>query len=533
VIQPARPTGQPNVAVIGCGYWGANLVRIFFQAGSLVAVADDVDAVAQGAAATTGVPVRSVTDLLADPDVDAVVVATPAATHAQLAIDALDAGKHVFVEKPLALHVSDAERVVDAAQRAGRILMVGHLLRYHPAFVALQTLVAEGELGRLRYIYSNRLNFGRFRRVENILWSFSPHDISMILSLVGSEPDEVSAVASSYLQENVADVTTTHLSFPGGEGAHVFVSWLHPYKEQRLVVVGDQAMAVFDDGLPWNQKLRLYAHQVTWRDGMPEAFRADGRDLELTAEEPLARECRHFLDSITAGTPPLTDGEEGLRVLRVLEAAETSISARPLGTPQRSDRRADGLIRRPSGALVQETAVIDAGAELAAGTRVWHFSHILHGTRIGENSVLGQNVMVGPNVTVGNRCKIQNNVSVYEGVEIDDDVFCGPSAVFTNVLIPRADVDRKAQFVPTRVRRGASIGANATIICGTELGERCLIGAGAVVTRDVPPHALMVGSPAHQVGWVSHSGARLDDDLRCPETGVGYRLVEGALVVLE
>jgi UDP-2-acetamido-3-amino-2,3-dideoxy-glucuronate N-acetyltransferase len=179
-----------------------------------------------------------------------------------------------------------------------------------------------------------------------------------------------------------------------------------------------------------------------------------------------------------------------------------------------------------------ETAVVDSGAEIGPGTKIWHFAHVLSGSRIGANCNLGQNVMVGPNVHIGNGCKIQNNVAVYEGVTLEDDVFCGPSMVFTNVLLPRAHVSRRAEFLATRIKRGASIGANATIVCGHTVGEYAMIGAGAVVTRDVPDFALMIGTPARRIGWVSRSGERLKPDLVCPRSGERYRLEGGRLLLV-
>ena len=176
-----------------------------------------------------------------------------------------------------------------------------------------------------------------------------------------------------------------------------------------------------------------------------------------------------------------------------------------------------------------ETAIVDAGVEIGPGSKIWHFAHILSGSKIGANCNLGQNVMVGPNVQIGNGCKIQNNVAVYEGVTLEDDVFCGPSMVFTNVLLPRAHVSRRSEFLPTLIKRGASIGANATIVCGHTVGAYAMIGAGAVVTRDVPDFALMVGAPARRIGWVSRSGERLKADLVCPRTGENYRLENGTL----
>ncbi|MEZ5138946.1 MAG: Gfo/Idh/MocA family oxidoreductase [Acidimicrobiales bacterium] len=314
-----------RVAVVGCGAWGKNHVRTHAALGSLGAVVDPDPAVAAAQAEAHGAPARTFDEVLADASLDAVVLAAPAADHARLADAALGAGKHVFVEKPLALTVADAERTVAAAAAADRVLMVGHLLQYHAAFLALRDLVAEGRLGQLRYLYSNRLNLGQFRQEENSLWSFAPHDLSMLLSLVGSEPDEVWATGASYLSSDVADVTTTHLGFPGGVRAHVFVSWLHPFKEQRLVVVGSDAMAVFDDLQPWESKLVVYEHGVDWSAGRPRPERAEGVAIELAQTEPLRAECEHFLACVGSGAVPRTDGHEGLRVLRVLARAQASL----------------------------------------------------------------------------------------------------------------------------------------------------------------------------------------------------------------
>lgn len=512
-----------NVVVVGAGYWGRNLVRVLSRSGRLAAVVDS--AADESSLETGGAPVlpdERLDEALADPGVSAAVVATPAATHAELARRCLEAGRHCFVEKPLALDVSQARALVDLAAERGLTLMVGHLLQYHPAFERLREMVAEGDLGAIRYLYSNRLNLGRFRREENALWSFAPHDISMILALVGEEPSAVSATGGAYLRRHVADVTTTHMEFPGGSRAHVFVSWLHPVKEQKLVVVGERGMVVFNDRVPWDQKLVLYRHEVEWRDGDPQPRVAEGEPVSLVEDEPLGREVAHFLHCIDTGTVPATDGHEGVRVLRVLDAAQASLDAggQPIGL---------GVATR-GGARIHPTAVIDDGVTIGSGTAVWHFSHVLSGSVIGRDCSLGQNVMVGPDVVIGDRCRIQNNVSIYEGVTLEDGVFCGPSCVFTNVLNPRAEVSRRDEFLPTRVGQGASIGANATVVCGNDVGAYALVGAGAVVTSDIAPHALVVGVPARQIGWVSHEGERLTDDLVCPRSGQKYELRDGALV---
>lgn len=317
---------DPGVAVIGCGYWGRNLVRNFAEHGALRAVCDDSPQVAAEQSAKHGAPVRGIDQILSDGTIAAVAIATPAVTHAALAARALAAGKHVFVEKPIALELRAAEELKAQAERAGRVLMVGHLLRYHPVFIRLHEFVRAGRIGRLRHLYSHRLNLGKVRREENILWSFAPHDISMILALVGSEPARVSAIGNCILHPTIADVTTTHMEFPGGESAHVFVSWLHPFKEQKLVLVGDDCMAVFDDMQPWERKLALYPHRIEWKDGAPVPNRADAEFVQVAQAEPLREETGHFLACCAGRDRCRTDAAEAIRVLRVLQAAEQALA---------------------------------------------------------------------------------------------------------------------------------------------------------------------------------------------------------------
>ncbi len=508
-----------RVACIGAGAWGANLLRNFARLNVLYAVCDTHRETLQAAASAYpgAKAVGQVEAVLDDARVDAVAIATPAGTHADLAKRVLAAGKDVFVEKPLALTLEEGRSVVEAADRAARILMVGHILHYHPAVKALRHLIARGDLGKLQYVYSSRLNIGKVRREENILWSFAPHDLSALLYLVGQEPDVVQANGGTYLQQGVPDVTLTTFAFPGGVRGHVFVSWLHPFKEQKLVVVGSRKMAVFDDLA--KDKLLLYPHEVDWIEQIPVAHRAEAAVVPLEMEEPLAAECRHFLDCVARRTTPQTDGQEALRVLRVLQAAQDSLDRGGAGcAPARTDLRFPGC-------LIHETAVVDEPADILAGTRLWHFSHVLAGSRIGADCSIGQNVTVGPNVSVGNRVKIQNNVSVYEGVTLEDFVFCGPSVVFTNVVNPRSAVPRKSEFKPTRVQYGATLGANSTILCGVTIGRHAFVGAGAVVTRSIPDHALVMGNPAKQTGWMCACGVKLavaKGGARCTACGARY-----------
>ncbi|MEN8237073.1 MAG: Gfo/Idh/MocA family oxidoreductase [Pseudomonadota bacterium] len=510
------PDKQPQIAVIGCGHWGKNLVRNFAELGALTAVCDHNESLAQNLSKKHNVPMLTSEQILSTPDIKGIVIAAPAIHHAALATQALDTGKHVFVEKPLAVSVEDAQMLCELAQSKNLTLMVGHLLQYHPAFLQLKQMVDNGTLGKLQYLYSNRLNLGKFRNEENILWSFAPHDISMILALTGEMPEKIFATGARHINPTIEDSTTTHMHFASGVQAHIFVSWLHPFKEQKLVVVGDKGMAVFDDGQEWGQKLKIYPHQVNWIKGVPTPEKAEVTPVPLEVSEPLKLECQHFLDCIETGKQPRTDGPEGLNVLRVLDAAQKSIRT---GAYVAMDERDPTYFQH-------ETAIIDANCSIGKGSKIWHFSHVMRGACVGDNCVIGQNVMIGAEVVVGNNCKIQNNVSIYKGITLEDGVFCGPSCVFTNVMTPRAEVERKDEFLPTHVEKGVTIGANATILCGVRLGAYSMIGAGAVVTKDVKPQALVVGNPARQVGWVSHAGEKLGDDLVCPREGRRY-VVDG------
>lgn len=315
------------VAVCGCGHWGRNLVRVFDELGALRRICDP-QAAHLGAVAARH-PAAETTDsheaILADASIDAVVLATPAETHYELAGAALRAGKHVFVEKPLALHCAEARELIALAAAKRRVLMVGHLLRYHPAVIALKELCEAGELGKIEYAYSNRLNLGKIRREENALWSFAPHDISVLLHLCDGLPVQVTSAGGAYLQPGIADVSLSSLLFPGGRRAHIFVSWLHPYKEQRLVVVGSKKMAVFDDLA--RDRLCLYDKDIELVDGSFKTRKPEARAVKIDDTEPLKNECVHFLECVANGATPRTDGEEGLRVLRVLEACFDSMQS--------------------------------------------------------------------------------------------------------------------------------------------------------------------------------------------------------------
>jgi predicted dehydrogenase len=320
-----------RVGVVGLGYWGPNLARNFAALdGCELRWLCDADAGARERLATTFPGARTTDELeqlLADDELDAVVLATPVRTHAELAARVAGAGKHCFVEKPLATNAADAEAAVAAAASAGTLLMVGHLLEYHPAVERLKTLVDEGELGPLFYLYGNRLNLGKLRADENALWSLGAHDVSVALRLIGEEPVECLAHGASYVREGIEDVVFCYLRFPSGIVAHLHLSWLDPHKERRLTVVGARRMATFDDMLV-EGKLAVYDK------GFDEDARSWGEYITRSGEvfspripnaEPLRLECEHFVQCVRSGQTPRSDGPRGLRVVRVLEQLQRSL----------------------------------------------------------------------------------------------------------------------------------------------------------------------------------------------------------------
>lgn len=312
-----------KIGLVGCGYWGKNLLRNFHALGALGLICEPSpqhQAVARELAPEV-LLVESFAEAL-ESQVSALVIATPAVTHFDLVLQALRAGKDVFVEKPLATNLADGLALKAEAEALGRILMVGHILEYHPACVKLVELVRAGELGEICYLYSNRLSLGKVRREENILWSFAPHDVALMNRIVGAAPERVAAFGAAYVQNDIADITVTNLSYPGGVRGHIHVSWLHPFKEQRLVVVGTKKMASFN-GV--SNRLVIYDQHVEWQKGEPVPVKHDGTEIPFPADEPLRLECQAFLDAIETRHPPLTDALNGVQVLSVLEAAQKSL----------------------------------------------------------------------------------------------------------------------------------------------------------------------------------------------------------------
>ena len=319
-----------NVAVIGAGRWGKNLIRNFYQLNALHTICDRSDSVLEHnqqiyPETQMATNYQSVLD---NPQITRIVIAAPAFMHYQLAKQALIAGKDLYVEKPLCLNCEEAEELVHLAKKSSRILMVGHLLQYHPCVRQLQEMVCGGELGKVHYIVSNRLNLGAIRTEENALWNFAPHDVSVILSLCNHRmPSQVRCMGAAYVTPGIADTTLTTLRFEEDIRAHIHVSWLNPFKEQKLVVIGSLGMAVFDDTKVWEDKLLLYRSQVKWeQDSIPRIDSTPAEKVAVPEAEPLREECIHFLKCCQDRTAPKTDGHEGLRVLQVLQAAQSSLN---------------------------------------------------------------------------------------------------------------------------------------------------------------------------------------------------------------
>ncbi|CAN7372585.1 Gfo/Idh/MocA family protein [Mesorhizobium sp. LjRoot246] len=310
---------KPRIAVLGCGYWGSNHIRTLKALGALHAVSDTNRARAEGFASEQDCLAIEPDQLFVRDDIDAIVMALPPQFHADLAVRAVESGKDVLVEKPIALTVADAERAVQAAKDNGRVFMVGHVLRFHPAFETLKGLIDKGELGEVRYIHSHRLGLGKFHTENDALWDLAPHDLSMILAITGTEPIEVRGEGAALL-DNLSDFAHLHMRFPNGLRSHLFTSRLNPYRERRLTVVGTKAMAVFDDVEPWERKLAVYRHAV-WQDSGQWAFTTNEPSYVAVAQGmPLTRELEHFIQCIETRAEPRTSGEEAVRVLRILTA---------------------------------------------------------------------------------------------------------------------------------------------------------------------------------------------------------------------
>lgn len=517
---------KSTLIVVGAGRWGLNHVATAHELGALVAVVDHhseaLDQVRLRIGADAKVDLcRDLSDALRTHKDAAVIVATPPATHYSITKRVIQAKRHVLVEKPLCVKLHEADELVKMASKTNVILMVDHLLQYNLHHRRLLQLIRTGFVGEVTRVRMSRMNFGTVRTEENVLWSFTPHDVSILLAICANqEPATVACVGQKVVSCGIDDYVDMSLRFSDGVQAQIEATWMHPLKERRLVVYGTKGTLILNEAMPDERAPKLHGFKWSAKrkaDGSSVVIEKQEEDLvsslsmlseardnigQLVDKSPLLVTLEHFLDCIAKKKPPQTDGEEGFRVLKVLAAATESLNKDGAPVDLSTGTQCPNVYVHP-------TAVVDSGAILGPGTKVWHFSHIMPGAKLGPSCNVGQNVYIGGKASLGRNVKVQNNVSIYDAVVIADDVFLGPSCVLTNVKTPRSHVNRKNAYIPTRIGKGVTVGANATIVCGTRLGSFCFIGAGAVVTKDVPAHALVYGNPATVQGWVSTTGARL------------------------
>ncbi len=509
-----------RICVVGAGHWGKNHIKTLHELGALGGIVES-DLKKQDELKKQYVNTRFYEDLkdaLSD-SYDGYTVATPAYTHYSVGKEILEQRKPVLIEKPMALKVSEARELKQLADKKNVTLMVGHVLLFHPAIQKIKELIQDNKIGKLQYIYSNRLNLGTVRTEENILWSFAPHDIAIFEYLIECLPTEIISRGGAFLQPYIHDSTMTILKFPNNIVGHIFVSWLHPFKEHRIIVIGSKGMFVYEDSSD-KKDLLFYEKGIDWVRGEPVKREGPTEIIHYDIKMPLTEELKYFIEHLDGEKPAISDGRNGVEVLEILEKATLSLlEEKPLNDNNQNQMHY----------FLHSSSFVDEHVEIGEGTKIWHFSHIQSNAKIGKNCTFGQNVNVGNNVVIGNHVKVQNNVSIYEGVELEDYVFCGPSMVFTNIKDPRCKYPQRGgkHYLRTLVKEGASIGANATIMCGITIGKHAFIGAGAVVTKDVPDYALMLGVPARQAGWACECGENLPpitNKITCPRCSIQYEL---------
>jgi UDP-2-acetamido-3-amino-2,3-dideoxy-glucuronate N-acetyltransferase len=495
------------IGLVGVGYWGKNLFRDLKSLGVLYGVCEVYNTVKLKRENPDVMVTDCWKDFLNQPEITAVVIALPASMHYTFAREALLAGKDVFVEKPMSLDVKEAEELVSLAEKGSQILMVGHILRYHPAVEKILDIVQSGGIGNIHYIHSVRRNLGKICQKENVLWSFAPHDVSFILALMENRfPAKTTCLGQRYLHPDIHDVTDSFLEFHGNCYAHISVNWLYPKKEQTITIVGDKGMIIFDDCAPKKEKVKICSEYLSYSPGsIPVAKKIEMIDVYCDYwkkdDSPLMLECKHFVDCCLTRKKPLTDGEEGVRVLRILEECHNQLMGKSMKKEVQEKKRNMSY-------FVHETSFVSETSNVGKGSKIWHYSHVLDG-EIGENCNIGQNCFIAGRL--GNSCKVQNNVSVYKGVTCKNNVFLGPSMVFCNIKKPRASINQHGNYLETVVEDDVTIGANATILPGVVLGKGCFVGAGAVVTKDVPPYAMVVGNPAKIKAYVNEKGEKIKD----------------------
>ena len=541
-------SGDPvRVAQVGLGAWGQNLVRNLDVLGELTWICDDSDARRETFARRfpNAMPTNSYEELLADTDLEAVVIATPVPTHYALAKQALEAGKHVFVEKPPSMRAAEMEELVELSEARGKVLMPGHLLLYHPGVRKLKELVDTGDLGEVLCIYGNRQNLGTIRKDENALWSLGVHDVSVILHLADEEPSEVWARGNAFLNPGVEDVVFCFLRFPSGKIAHLHLSWLDPHKMRKLTVVGRDKMAVFDD-MELERKVTIYEKwpeqagadlrrvaDAHGRHPQPEdphrraaatralalpAARARGlgrgrgarrarRRAGARAAPELARDMSGSTTSRSSGDRPRRGSTETAVVypgtvlgegVKVLEHAV--VGKQPALSP-RSTAKREPLppVELGDGTIVSTGAVVFAGSTIGARVILGDQSCVRERVTVGDDVVLGRGSIIENDTTVGAMTKIQAEAYITAYSTLEEHVFIAPCVVTSNDNLMGRTERRHDLIEGPTIRRGARIGAGAVLCPAVEIGEEAFVGAGAVVTKDVPARTLVVGNPARKL----------------------------------
>jgi predicted dehydrogenase/acetyltransferase-like isoleucine patch superfamily enzyme len=459
--------------------------------------------------------------LINDPEVHALAIATPVAYHYKLAKASLLAGKHTLVEKPLAASSAECEELIEIADEKGVVLMSGHTFLYSSSVRKICDIINAGDIGDIRYINSRRLNLGLFQKDINVVWDLAPHDISIILHILGELPLTVNCQGNAHVTSGVEDVTNLSLSFRNKKFATIQSSWLEPRKVREMTIVGTRRMIVYDDLQPL-EKIRIYdvrvdrpPHYDTFAEFHYSYHYGDSYIPHIQQEEPLKVECQHFIDCIESGMEPTTSGRSGLELVTILEAATASLKANgaPLNflrkrddgcapAPKAKSRRRSG---RTSGRMSDgrgEHQLIAPDVKLGRDVRIFGFVN-LYGCEIGDETKIGSFVEIQKNARIGARCKISSHTFICEGVTLEDNVFIGHGVTFINDRYPRAtngDGQLKSEddwsCEVTLVKRGASIGSGVTLLGGITVGENAIIGAGSVVTGDVPANATVAGNPA-------------------------------------
>jgi predicted dehydrogenase/acetyltransferase-like isoleucine patch superfamily enzyme len=511
-----------NIGVVGGGYWGPNLIRNFSQIPECnIKICCDLDEQRLQRIRTLfpGIQTtRRLEHVLEDAALDGVAIATPVRTHAEIARQCLEGGKHVLVEKPLAASSLDCLALAQLAEKYRKVLMVGHTFEFAAAVNMAREIIASGELGEIHYISCVRVNLGLFQPDINVIWDLAPHDISILLYILQELPTSVSGQGKAHFRKDIEDVAVTTLNFPSGTIAFIHNSWLDPDKIRRITVVGSKKMLVYDD-VSQNEKLKIYDKGVeappyysTYAEFHFSYRYGDIYSPRVPDYEPLRRECEHFLECIRSRRTPQCDGYSGLRIVTILEAANRSLRQggsqqtipRDIFFPRTQDNEhhpRTGPELHP-GKNPVHSSKIAADVKLGKKVRLHDFVN-LYGCEIGDYTKIGAFVEIQKGAIIGKCCKISSHTFICTGVTVEDEVFIGHNVTFINDVYPRAaNKDGRLRTeadwtcVPTRVKRGASIGSSATVLCGVAIGENAVVGAGSVVTKDVPANTVVAGNPA-------------------------------------